>query len=227
MFGAWQAGAWSVLARRFEPDLVVGASVGALNGYAIAAGASPERLCKSWKRRHAIDSPSLGSTIAELLRYPLQLDYAIVLTDLARMKPVTFQGAEITARHLAASCAVPPVRLPVKIGARWYVDGGLLNPLPIFAAVELGATDILAIHLLPRLPGVVLPVLAKPFLAAFGYKPPVPDNVRVATVSPADRLGTWLDAVRWKESNSLRWLEEGARAAEKNISALDCLNGSS
>jgi predicted acylesterase/phospholipase RssA len=32
MFGAWQAGAWSVLARHFQPDLVVGASAGSLNG---------------------------------------------------------------------------------------------------------------------------------------------------------------------------------------------------
>ena len=227
MFGAWQAGAWSVLAQHFQPDLIVGASAGSLNGYAIAAGASPERLCESWKRPHSIDSPSLGRTIAELLRYPLKLDYAVVLTDLVRMKPVAFRGAQITAPHLAASCAVPPVRLPVKVDGRWYVDGGLLNPLPLFAAVELGATDILAIHVLPRLPGVVLPALAKPFLAVFGHKPPLPGGVRVVTVSPPDRLGTWLEAVRWNENNSRRWLEEGATAAEKNISALDCLTGPS
>jgi NTE family protein len=215
MFGAWQAGAWSVLARHFQPDLIVGASVGSLNGYAIAAGASPERLCDSWRRPHSIDSASLHGTIAELLSYPLKLDFAIVLTDLARMQPVTFRGSQITAPHLAASCAVPPVRLPVKIDGRWYLDGGLLNPLPVFAAVELGATDILAIHVLPQLPGVVLPLLAKPFLAAFGHKPLLPSGVRVATFSPPDRLGTWLEAVRWKENNSRRWLLEGAQAAEK------------
>jgi len=37
MFGAWQAGAWSALAPAFQPDVVVGASAGSLNGYAIAA----------------------------------------------------------------------------------------------------------------------------------------------------------------------------------------------
>jgi NTE family protein len=223
MFGAWQAGVWSVLERHFQPDLIVGASVGCLNGYAIAAGSPGERLCDSWKRPHAIDTPSLGRTIAELLSFPLKLDYAVVLTDLARMKPVTFRGAQITGRHLAASCAVPPIRLPVRIDGRWYVDGGLLNPLPVFAAVELGATEILAIHVLPKLPGMVLPVLAKPFLAAFGHKPPVPAGVRVVTVAPPDRLGTWLEAIRWNEQNSRRWLADGERAGEKNISAVDCL----
>jgi predicted acylesterase/phospholipase RssA len=226
MFGAWQAGAWRVLAQHFRPNLIVGASVGSLNGYAIAAGDPPERLCDSWLRPHSIHSPSLDRTIAELLRYPLKLDFAIVLTDLARMKPVTFRGSQIRAPHLAASCAVPPLRLPVKIDGRWYADGGLLNPLPVFAAVELGATDIVAIHVLPRLPGVVLPVLAKPFLAAFGHKPPAPSGVRVATFTAPDRLGSWLEAVRWNENNSRRWLLEGAQAADKNISALDCLKGS-
>src|ERR1035438_6422683 len=38
MFGAYQAGAWNVLSRRFRPDLVVGASVGALNGWAFPGG---------------------------------------------------------------------------------------------------------------------------------------------------------------------------------------------
>ena len=47
MFGAWQAGVWRGLVseRRWDPDLVVGASVGSLNGYAISGGATPEELC--------------------------------------------------------------------------------------------------------------------------------------------------------------------------------------
>src|SRR5437667_282201 len=53
MFGAWQAGAWKALASRFQPDLVVGASVGSLNGYAIAGGASGQALCDfRWAAGH-------------------------------------------------------------------------------------------------------------------------------------------------------------------------------
>lgn len=223
MFGAWQSGAWSVLSQHFQPDLIVGASVGSLNGYAIAAGASGQRLNDSWLRPHSIDSATLGRTIAGLVSHPLQLDYAVVLTDMRRMKPVTFRGSQITVAHLAASCAVPFAKLPVKIDGRWYLDGGLLNPLPVFAAVELGATDILAIHVLPKLPGSLLPLLAKPFLAVFGHNPPIPEGVRVATIAPTERLGSWREAIHWNESTARRWLQEGAAAAEKNISVLNCL----
>jgi len=69
---------------------------------------------------------------------------------------------------------------------------------------------------------VVLPMLAQPFVAVFGYKPPLPRGVRVVTLMPSARLGSWQDAIRWREANSRRWLEEGAAAAAKNISCLDC-----
>src|ERR1022692_2970547 len=49
MFGAYQAGAWNVLSRHFQPDLVVGTSVGALNGWAIAGGCSPADLLALWR----------------------------------------------------------------------------------------------------------------------------------------------------------------------------------
>ena len=225
MFGAWQAGAWSVLAKTFQPDVVVGASVGSLNGYAIASGCSPEELCALWTRAGVAGFDRLDDTIASLMRRPLQVEFATVLTDVLRMKPVTFTGAEITAAHLRASCAVPPVVLPVRIGGRWYCDGGLLNPLPVFAAAGLGATGILALHALPRLPGVVLPLLAKPFLAAFAYRPPLLENIRLITVMPPAGLGTWWEAIRWDRENSRRWIREGEEAAEKNISDLNCLAG--
>jgi NTE family protein len=225
MFGAWQAGAWSVLAKRFRPDLVVGASVGSLNGYAIASGYSPEELCALWTLPGVVSFGRLNQSIAALIRRPPKIEFAAVLTDALRMKPVTFTGVEITAASLRASCAIPPVVFPVRIGGNWYCDGGLLNPLPVFAAANLGATEILALHALPHLPGVVLPLLAKPFLALFGYRPPLPEHVRLITVKPPARLGTWREAIRWNRENSRRWIQDGIEAAEKNISALDCLGG--
>ncbi len=57
MFGAYQAGAWNVLSNRFKPDLVVGTSVGALNGWAIAGGCSAEELSAMWR------NPATGDTM--------------------------------------------------------------------------------------------------------------------------------------------------------------------
>jgi predicted acylesterase/phospholipase RssA len=49
MFGAYQAGAWNVLSKRFQPDLVAGTSVGAINGWAIAGGCSAADLLAMWR----------------------------------------------------------------------------------------------------------------------------------------------------------------------------------
>src|ERR1700722_16255533 len=139
MFGAWQAGAGGALAGRVQPDLIVGASVGALNGFVIAGGGSPGELVELWRRPDFGALDRLKENLDELIeRYTLRTEYAVVLTDVFRLKPRIFQDAQITARHLAASCAIPMVLPPYKIDGRWCNDGGLLNPLPVWAAVELG-----------------------------------------------------------------------------------------
>ncbi|MBM3775954.1 MAG: hypothetical protein FJW37_12460 [Acidobacteria bacterium] len=61
MFGAYQAGAWRALEGRFRPDLVVGASVGALNGWAIAGGCAPEELVDRCSIRARAESCGWGS----------------------------------------------------------------------------------------------------------------------------------------------------------------------
>jgi len=221
MFGAWQAGAWSALAPAFQPDLVVGASVGSLNGYAIAAGWSPEELCDFW--RHPLVAGGfrrLPEMIQALVAaHPLQIEYAAVLVDPLRMKPRTFSGSEITWRHLAASCAVPGALPPRRIGGRWYLDGGLLNPLPVWAAVELGATRIIALQALPDIPSLLLKPFVRVFRAVFGHHPKLQSNVELITLLPSQRLGSLSDAVSWKRENIDRWLEQGARdvLAAKNI----------
>jgi len=44
MYAAWEVGVWKALAPHIRPDLIVGASAGAWNGWAIAGGAAPEEL---------------------------------------------------------------------------------------------------------------------------------------------------------------------------------------
>src|SRR5437899_3019990 len=71
LFGAWQAGAWRALSETFHPDLVVGASVGSLNGYAIAGGATPDELAEFWMRREIGRFRNLSENIQNLMpRYP-------------------------------------------------------------------------------------------------------------------------------------------------------------
>ena len=51
---------------------------------------------------------------------------------------------EITVEHVLASAALPFVFPAVKIGSRWYGDGGIRLAAPLSSAVHLGATRILA-----------------------------------------------------------------------------------
>ncbi|MGA3189172.1 MAG: patatin-like phospholipase family protein [Bryobacteraceae bacterium] len=224
IFGAWQAGVWRGLAREsgFEPELVVGASVGSLNGYAIAGGATPEELCSFWMRPEVGRFRALPETICAMMeRYPLRMDYALTMTDLGSMKPKIVRGGDVTWRHLAASCAIPGLLPQRRIGGRWYSDGGLLNPLPVWAAVELGATEIIAIQALPEPPSVLLKPFVKGFRRVFGHHPPLPAEVRLVTIEPEETLGSVRDVLKWKRENVERWIAMGQEAG-KNISIQNC-----
>jgi NTE family protein len=224
LFGAWQAGAWRALADRVQPDLVVGASVGSLNGYAIAGGATPDELAEFWMRPETARFAKLPGTIRALMsRYSPKVEYAAVLTDALRLKPRIFSGKEITWQHLAASCAIPGVLKPYRIGGRLYSDGGLLNPLPVWAAVELGATHIIALHALPEVPSIWLRPFIKGFRRVAGHHPPLPAGVELTLIKTGGALGSMSDALRWRRENVERWLALGY-AAGQNIPIEDCLS---
>ena len=81
LFGAWQAGAWSALAGRISPDLIVGASVGSLNGYVIASGATPDELRAMWLDPAFARFADLDSNIRKMMsHYQLRIPFAITAT---------------------------------------------------------------------------------------------------------------------------------------------------
>jgi predicted acylesterase/phospholipase RssA len=217
MFGAWQAGAWRALSPRFQPDLIVGASVGSLNGYAIASAWTPDDLCHWWQQPGVASFEHLPEITRRLIATrPLELEYAVVLTDMLRLQPCTFTPP-IRAEHLLASCAVPLAARPRRIGGRWYFDGGLLNPLPVWAAVELGATRIVALNVLAEFPSSWLRPLTQGFRFCFGHHPPLPSGVELTTLIPQSTLGSLRDAISWNPKNTARWIEQGAQDAATAI----------
>jgi predicted acylesterase/phospholipase RssA len=215
MFGAWQAGVWSALAGRFQPDLIVGCSVGALNGYVIAAGAPPERLLDLWRDPRRASFRNLERNLRELASYPLRRRFAITVTDLGRMQVRTYCDGDITWRHLAASCALPGLRLPVRLDGHWCADGGLLNALPLWVAADLGATGAIGLHVLPEFPSRLMQPAVNAFRAVFGCQPRLPDGFRVETLIPSERLGSLRDALVWKRANVDRWIALGTRDAQR------------
>lgn len=209
-----------MLEERIAPDLVVGASVGALNGYLVASGISSSELHERWLTAHLARLGDLEMNIRLMLEhYQRRTPFAVVMTDLVRMKPKVVRDDEIGWKHIAASCAIPGMLAQQRINGRFYSDGGLLNPLPVWVAAELGATRIYALNALPEIPASPLRPLVKSFRFCFGHHPPTPDGVQVTVLQPSEKLGGIHDALYWKRNNIERWLELGARDAEKFATA--------
>ena len=148
-----------------KPDLVVGTSAGSLVGALYASGktgAQLQRIAETMEESAITDwaLPFLNRGVLRgeaLARYvtaqtqgrkieELPIRLGIVATDLNLGEGVLFQRGD-TATAVRASSAVPSVFLPVRINNRDYVDGGLVAPVPVRYAREMGAEVVLAIDI--------------------------------------------------------------------------------
>jgi NTE family protein len=156
------------------PDLVIGTSIGALNGAIFAAEPGPlgaSALRSAWTDIEALEV--MSAPVTHHLRTLVSSRVSIYQTDdmrslLRRLLPVeTFSDLAVpfqcvaavveTAAErwfhsgslveaVAASSAVPGLFPPVEIDGAHHYDGGLVNSLPIDRAVALGATTIYALQ---------------------------------------------------------------------------------
>ena len=76
----------------------------------------------------------------------LAMQLGIVATDLHSGRGVLFARGD-TALAVRASSAVPAVFQPVKIAGREYVDGGLVSPVPVRYARQMGADLVIAVDI--------------------------------------------------------------------------------
>jgi NTE family protein len=164
----------ALLERDVRPDLIVGTSVGALNGAAIAADptlAQVDRLRDVWlsadddnifggsfltgalnifrSRTHLHSNEPLRGLIAKLAPVrrieDLTVPFQCVAASIERAAEQWFSEGPLVEAVLA-SCAVPGVLPPVEISGEHFIDGGVVNSIPISRAVELGATEIYIMH---------------------------------------------------------------------------------
>ncbi|MBN9202966.1 patatin-like phospholipase family protein [Methylibium petroleiphilum] len=146
-----------------RPDLVVGTSAGSLVAALWAAGRSGAELgalAESMDESALTDwmYPGRGLLRGEgLARYvrehtdgrqieTMKLPLGIVATDLASGEAILFQRGD-PGVAVRASSAVPAVFQPVRIGAREYVDGGLVAPVPVQFARQMGAELVIAVDI--------------------------------------------------------------------------------
>lgn len=168
-FGAVQVGHLRALARTdITPDLVVGTSVGALNGTAVALDpdTAADRLASVWAslRREDIFGSPLTSAYRLAARQSSLADHSALRSLVERMLPVRhfsdlqlpltavatdFDSGDLVDLHkgdlvtaILASASIPGIFPFVERGGNRLVDGGLVANLPVTVAAEASAKTI-------------------------------------------------------------------------------------
>ena len=229
---AYQAGAWKALRDRFQPDIVVGSSAGALNGWAIAGGCDPDELIRDWldpanSRMMALRFPlppwvgifnpqELSCKVNHLFaRYRPRVSYGLTAVEVPQLRVRLVRDEQVTAPHLLASCSIPCGYPAVRVDGKWLVDGGFLSVLPLWAAAEMGATRAVAIHAMPRMPSPILRWTVGAF-RALGNEPETAPRLRVRMIAPSPPAKRLREFLRWDRDtlNTLihRGLEDGRAA---------------
>lgn len=146
-----------------QPALVVGTSAGSLVAALYASGKGGAELARL---ADAMDEASIadwsfpgrgmlrGVALARFVREhtggraieQMRLPLGIVATDLDNGQAILFQVGD-PGVAVRASSAVPAVFQPVRIGQREYVDGGLVAPVPVSYARQMGAQRVIAVDI--------------------------------------------------------------------------------
>jgi NTE family protein len=238
LFGAYQAGVWKALEGSFQPDMVVGASIGALNGLEIAGGCAADEWIAQWMEMGAHGRPRLRlphgpfdglfdaapvERFARRLmeRFQPRVRYGVALTSVRPLRTRVFWDDEITWRHLCASCGVPLLLRQYKLNGQWWADGGLLDAVPVEAAIEAGATRIVAVNILPACAPLALRAGRAALRVVSGHrKAPIPAGVRVLTIEPGLALGAWRETAVWQRERISDWIARGQSDAARALAAV-------
>jgi NTE family protein len=152
--------------------MVVGTSAGSLVGSLYASGINAydlQDLAMKIEKSDVIDYriiPDNGFIKGEKLEdfinkavknvpiEKLKIRYYAVATNVATGEEVVFTAGN-TGKAVHASCSVPGVFQPVKIGANTYVDGGVVSPVAVDVARRYGADVVIAVDISGGIAGEV------------------------------------------------------------------------
>jgi len=150
-------------ANKIPIHLIVGTSVGSVVGSLYAYGFNAfdlQKISFAIEQKEMVDitipdngfikgekleefvNKALKNTPIEKLKIPF---YAVA-TDIQGGQEIIF-GRGNTGQAVRASCSIPGVFRPVKIGDKVYVDGGVVSPVAVDAAKRLGADVVIAVDI--------------------------------------------------------------------------------
>ena len=153
-------------AQGIVPDIVIGTSAGSLVGALYAAGRSgfelqqlaielDESQISDWSlpNRGILKGEALqnfvNKAVGQRTIERMTKRFGVVATDLGSGEAVVFRSGD-TGVAVRASSSVPGVFQPVAIAGREYVDGGLVAPVPVRFAREMGAAFVIAVDISDR-----------------------------------------------------------------------------
>jgi NTE family protein len=164
-------------------DLVAGTSMGSIVALGYAAGLTPGEMVAiatrianvpttlsvldpsitgtgllGGRRLVAIFSPLLPVQTFEELLVPCR----VVAMDVESGQRVDIGTGRLDAAF-RASCSIPIVFTPVRHGDHTLVDGGMLDPVPVDVAREMGADIVIAVNVVPKLEPGVSTVISRAF----------------------------------------------------------------
>jgi NTE family protein len=157
-----------------SPDLIVGTSVGAVNGAVVAAEPGPEAVARLRELWTSLSTSAVfgGSTLQQLrmvartrtalhpvdpLRHmlirhlghrrieDLRVPFQCVAASIERAEEHWFTSGPVVDAVLA-SCAVPGLFPPAAVDGEHYLDGGIVDSVPLGRAVALGARTVYVLH---------------------------------------------------------------------------------
>ncbi len=176
--GAFQVGVWEYLQEKgWDPDLICGTSVGAINAVAIGSGMPLEKLMHIWKTlnhrtayrlqllrffgsalfghtfKPPMDTAPLRNTITnaldlEVLRRSPR-DIIITAVNMLTSRVTLFDQKTIDVDHVMATSAMPLLFPWQMIDGQPHWDGGVMVNTPLFPALEQGMDEIIVVLLSP------------------------------------------------------------------------------
>ena len=171
--GAYHVGVYKYLEERgLQPDIIVGTSIGAVNGAMITAGMTAADLEREWRQLTTdqiqrfrlnpleyLERPSLldNSPWAETLERQISFHRVrtsptalrVVATDIRQGRAIVFRNEEITVKHILASCSIPVVYPWADIDSAIFWDGAVVANTPLRPAIDEGVDEVYVVLLSP------------------------------------------------------------------------------
>jgi NTE family protein len=164
--GFAHVGAIKVLDRHnIKFDMIAGTSAGSVAGAALASGMTPDEIEAMARTVGWLNTlrPSFGfsglmssAPMGKMLRNALPvakfedlvIPFAAIAYDIVKGEEVVMKESGDLINAIRASCAVPGIFAPIRLGDRMLIDGGVTSVLPVDAVRAMGADVIIAIDLL-------------------------------------------------------------------------------